>query len=177
MGRKGTSKYEGHFSGGEKHGEWTVASPEILLTGKDAHVLCSCSCGQQKAVSVFILLTGKSTRCDECRRIESSTKRSGENNGSWKGVGAIPASKFKHVKDPTTRQFLADLWDKSDKHCALTGVPLDIWKSASPDRIDSSNGYIPGNVQWVHKDVNLMKNAFDVNYFIETCKKIAAKHT
>lgn len=40
------------------------------------------------------------------------------------------------------------------------------------DRIDSSKGYIEGNVQWVHKDVNMMKQNYSQKYFIEMCKKI-----
>ncbi len=45
--------------------------------------------------------------------------------------------------------------------------------SASLDRIDSSLGYIEENVQWVHKDVNMMKRIYDNNYFIKMCKLIA----
>ena len=41
------------------------------------------------------------------------------------------------------------------------------------DRIDSTKGYIKGNVQWVHKTVNIMKNTFDNTLFINLCKKIA----
>ena len=39
--------------------------------------------------------------------------------------------------------------------------------SISLDRIDSSKGYEENNVQWVHKDINLMKNKYDNKYFIE----------
>ena len=46
--------------------------------------------------------------------------------------------------------------------------------TASLDRIDSSKGYVIGNVQWVHKDINIMKNKFDNQYFIDMCKKIAS---
>ena len=44
--------------------------------------------------------------------------------------------------------------------------------NASLDRIDSSKGYIEGNVQWVHQNINMMKNKFDNQYFIEMCKLI-----
>ena len=44
--------------------------------------------------------------------------------------------------------------------------------NASLDRIDSSKGYIKDNVQWVHRDVNIMKNSFDEDYFIKMCRFI-----
>jgi len=56
------------------------------------------------------------------------------------------------------------------------GTTFELSKStASVDRIDSNKGYIKGNVQFVHKDINLMKNVLNIEYFIEMCKKIA-KH-
>jgi hypothetical protein len=67
--------------------------------------------------------------------------------------------------------------------CNLSGLDLYFatdYKShssggtnASLDRIDSSQGYIEGNVQWVDKDVNKMKMAYDEKYFKELCKKIS----
>ena len=44
--------------------------------------------------------------------------------------------------------------------------------TASVDRIDPKRGYEEDNLQFVHKDVNLMKNRFDEPYFIEMCKLI-----
>jgi len=55
--------------------------------------------------------------------------------------------------------------------------------TASLDRINNDLGYIEGNVQWVHKDVNRMKWAFTQDRFLELCcliteningKKVAA---
>lgn len=76
---------------------------------------------------------------------------------------------------------ISDVWElyiAQKGLCALSGIPIG-WSevgaihSASLDRIDSSNGYTLDNVQLVHKDVNMMKNAFDQDYFIELCKKVA----
>lgn len=58
--------------------------------------------------------------------------------------------------------FLCQLWEAQDGKCALTGVRLTTKYGcpfgASPDRIDSSKGYTPGNVQLVCKAINLAKN-------------------
>lgn len=60
-------------------------------------------------------------------------------------------------------KFLEDLFDDQGGLCALSGFPIILShnvkeNTASLDRIDSNRGYIKGNVQWVHKKVNLIKN-------------------
>jgi hypothetical protein len=72
---------------------------------------------------------------------------------------------------------------QQDRKCALTGLPLTINYSrltgdphtASLDRIDSSKGYVRGNIQWIHKDVNMMKRIYDQGYFIEMCRLVAER--
>lgn len=41
------------------------------------------------------------------------------------------------------------------------------------DRIDSTKGYIVGNIQWIHKAVNKMKMEFSVADFMAVCKVVA----
>lgn len=41
--------------------------------------------------------------------------------------------------------------------------------------MNTSEGYVKGNVQWVHKDINLMKNALDQEYFVNLCTKVVIK--
>ena len=47
------------------------------------------------------------------------------------------------------------------------------WKKVSPDRIDSSLGYIKGNVQLVLASVNTFKMDMCQDEFIALCKAIA----
>jgi len=81
-------------------------------------------------------------------------------------------------------EYLWKVYLSQNGKCALSGIDIPLLKNpktkaqresqlASVDRINSSIGYIEGNVQWVHKDINLMKNKFDQNYFIKMCKKIS----
>lgn len=42
----------------------------------------------------------------------------------------------------------------------------------SLDRIDSSLGYIPGNVQWVCKQINISKHILSTKEFIGMCRKV-----
>ena len=45
--------------------------------------------------------------------------------------------------------------------------------TASLDRIDSSKGYVEGNVQWVHKMINMSKQQYSQEEFIDMCKAVA----
>jgi hypothetical protein len=46
--------------------------------------------------------------------------------------------------------------------------------TASLDRIDSRKGYEPQNIQWVLKEVNLMKGAMPQGHFITLCNAVVS---
>ncbi|WP_315782372.1 hypothetical protein [Bradyrhizobium sp. SZCCHNPS1003] len=69
------------------------------------------------------------------------------------------------------------LFERQKGRCALSGLPIEASKvspTASLDRIESHRGYVRGNVQWVHKVVNIMKQNSDEAYFVAMCKQVAA---
>lgn len=45
-------------------------------------------------------------------------------------------------------------------------------QTASLDRIDSNFGYTETNVQWVHKELNIMKWNLTDKSFVDWCEKI-----
>ena len=47
--------------------------------------------------------------------------------------------------------------------------------TASLDRIDSSKGYVKGNIQWVHIAINFMKHSLPEEEFVRWCC-LVAKH-
>ena len=47
--------------------------------------------------------------------------------------------------------------------------------NASIDRIDSQFGYIKGNVQLVHKMVNMCKQQYEQEDFLRMCEAVANK--
>ncbi len=62
--------------------------------------------------------------------------------------------------------------------CALTGWDIDISYqncTASLDRIDSKGSYNPNNIQWVHSMVNMCKNKYDLDIFVQMCKAIVTQ--
>jgi hypothetical protein len=79
---------------------------------------------------------------------------------------------------------IRDAWEqfvRQGHKCAMTGVPLTIpsstnhgWQSgtASLDRIDNEKGYVLGNIQWLHKDINRMKNTHSVEEFVKLCEAV-----
>jgi hypothetical protein len=52
----------------------------------------------------------------------------------------------------------------------------EIYRTASLDRINNKKGYVKGNIQWVHKDINWMKGTFSQKEFIELCKLVTIKN-
>ena len=70
-----------------------------------------------------------------------------------------------------------------NQKCQLSGIDLTFDSdlkirdnNLSVDRIDSSIGYIEGNVQLVHKDINMMKGTLSQERFIELCKLVTNKN-
>jgi len=65
-----------------------------------------------------------------------------------------------------------------DGRCALTGweISMDYNNcTASLDRVDSSEPYRPDNIQWVHSMVNMSKNKYSQEQFVEMCLAVANK--
>lgn len=89
--------------------------------------------------------------------------------------------KRKKITFNLSYEYLYLLYKKQQNICALSGLKINLvdrWKdyknnTASLDRIDSSKGYIEGNVQFVHKDINFMKQSLSQKDFIYYCQKIA----
>lgn len=70
---------------------------------------------------------------------------------------------------------IRELWDlfiEQNKTCSITGDYIGNISDASLDRIDSSKGYITGNVQWVTKQANLSKHLMSMKELIDFCQKV-----
>lgn len=81
-----------------------------------------------------------------------------------------------------TLEYLKEIWDKQKGICPYTGIKLKDWShktdsnsfyTASLDRIDSYKGYIKGNIQFVSRNVNYMKNSLSHEKTIDLCKIIS----
>lgn len=69
------------------------------------------------------------------------------------------------------------LWTEQGGKCSLSGIPLVKHpRTWSIDRIDSSKGYEPDNVQLVDKRINMAKGSMDQEDFISLCISVANTH-
>lgn len=165
---------------GEKFGLLTVLSPAEKKL-KSNYWNCECSCGKLLQASTGNLLAGNYVSCG-CQK-----NLSGNLSPSWTGKGEI-AGRYWHILQANsskrgiefnlTIDYVWELYEKQNKLCALTNWPIifakNSFQTASLDRINSSLGYVTGNVQWVHKDINKMKNIFDQDYFIKACESVVS---
>lgn len=142
---------------------------------------CICECGTVKIIPANALLSGNSKTCG-CGLYQQSK---GKNNPLFKGYKDISqryygnikrGAKHRNINFNITIEYIGDLLEKQNYKCAISGLPIYFngWKdiSASLDRIDSTKGYTNNNVQWVHKDINKMKQEFPLNYFRDLCEKV-----
>ena len=174
----------------KKFGKLTVICSIPVQSKSDkrfrTHYKCKCDCGEERITTKYHLVSGHLKSCGCNRKLLNSESR------TWRGYGDIPLKYFNNIKHHATvlrnikfELTIEEIWElflSQDRKCALSGTSLQFPKrskdkscTASLDRIDSSKGYVPGNVQWVHKDINIMKNKFDNQYFIEICKLVAQK--
>ncbi len=166
----------------------------------------ACShCGEVKALSDFYT-SGKRANgetqyaswCKACIKI----KQASYHKRTW-GKERLHYVAFKRTK--TARHYLAYLrskaiqrkrgdevisldalellWSAQGGKCALTGWPMTmelangiVQTNCSIDRIDSSRGYVVGNVQLVCRAVNIAKSALPVSDFLNLCKAVVAQN-
>lgn len=120
-----------------------------------------------------------------CKSCANKNPASNAHQGFYRGVlRASFVHKYKtgaetrNIEWGVTFDYLADLLIEQDFKCALSGVPIDameITNNCSLDRIDSSKGYVEGNVQWVTSMVNMCKQSYTQGDFILMCQAVADK--
>ncbi len=113
--------------------------------------------------------------------LEHDFRFKGYENISGRLWGSIESAARKRNLDfSISIQNIWKIYESQNGLCNLSGLPIIFViisknkkdQTASLDRIDSSKGYIEGNVQWVHKDINRMKWNLPQDKFIEYCKLI-----
>lgn len=181
---------------GARFGRWSVidATPKQLTASKRNGVmvpsfLCRCDCGTERVVRGQALRRKGSKDCGcSHKRISAETCRSRCRNKT-----PIPYTYYNRIKKGAaergisfsaklTEEVLYKIFQDQGGFCVLSGKPLIFYPdtkknrskgTASLDRIDSSKGYTKKNVQWVHKDLNMMKGKIPDAEFVEWCRCVA----
>lgn len=93
-------------------------------------------------------------------------------------------AKRNNIKYSVSDEYLKRLYASQGRRCAISGLEILFYvgksehgsrprakalTTASLDRIDSTKGYVEGNVRWVHKDYNMLKCDLSDKRLLEMC--------
>lgn len=173
-----------------KLNDWTILD-EFSEDGRRwYHVQCKCGWdGQRRKDHVE---SGRTKSCKVCSTKKTLADFPNPRFGGrhHEGVGDLGRTFWCAIQHGAERReipfniSIEYAWGLFTGKCALSGVPITISSNikegnpdyskftASLDRIDSSKGYIEGNVQWVHKIVNIMKGSLSEREFKKWCSLI-----
>lgn len=147
------------------------------LTKNGRYWLMQCDCGNTYIALTESLTSGNSHSCG-CKK-----RRHGKNHPHFRGHEELSLDYWRklqrgaHLRSITFEVTITQAWDlfvNQNRKCALTGWQINLSKpqTASLDRVDSELPYIVGNIQWVHKDVNRVKQHYQQNYFLSICEAV-----
>jgi len=149
---------------------------------------CQCDCGKITEIP-SIAITTKGTKSCGCLLFANTDR--------YTGIGDLRGtywSSLKHGAKKRNISFKLEMQDaydvlvKQNFKCALSGLDIclvrnprlakknGISQTASLDRINPKIGYQLDNIQWLHVDVNFMKQDFNNKEMIEMCKRIVNQY-
>ena len=172
---------------GKKIGVFTVLydSKKRVKIGGSVLWIANCSiCGNKKTLTHQQMHKYQSCGCITKDLLSASLRKSLNRGGCgeiyathWNGI--VKNAKQRNLTVNITAKYVWKLFLKQKRKCSLSGVDIQFSKrcwskdaTASLDRIDSKKGYIKDNVQWVHKNINMMKQEYSTEKFFDWCKKV-----
>lgn len=133
-----------------------------IKKGRDpSDIFCSLSCARS-------FKNAHPTSAERKKRSANMSVRNVGNAHAKKGDFTYYLNKArwrKHESD-IDESYLSEIWAEQVGICAISGISIHLKKgknnldTASLDRIDSSIGYLKGNVQFVAYGINLAKSSF-----------------
>jgi hypothetical protein len=141
---------------------------------------CLClECGELREISAGNFHAGDKLTCSQ-KKLPSN----------WKGYKLISGAYWDRIQKQAesrgllfnvTKEEVWNLYEEQNKKCALTGFDITFSKmksgnTASLDRKDSKKDYVIENLQWVHKDVNMMNRDLEESYFLKICEAVFQSH-
>jgi hypothetical protein len=163
---------------GDRRDKLTVTGFDRDTRGRNLY-LCRCDCGNTVKRRASLLTDNITNNCGCAPR------------GRRVDVGVVNrtffyrlqrGAKVRGIPFNLSMKYLDGLFRTQEGKCAFTGLPLtfssrtrSLAGTASIDRINSARGYYAGNVQWVHKELNMMKGDLPEPRFKELCLLVAGR--
>lgn len=163
---------------GDKYKSWTVIGGPELFNGTHMKYEVQCECGNIKWVQACELIDpNRNFKCAKCAAKERGAAQA-ERNGK---VGELTLTRFtklqrsaerRNIEFSVSLEYLSNLYESQNHICAITGRCINSINEASLDRIDSSKGYIEGNVQWVTSQANISKHIMTMEELYQFCRDV-----
>lgn len=157
---------------------------EVLGNNKAGNLKCKfvCDCGSIKFWPVWkvVRVGRRSCGCNSTRRKTPHRDVGQIGHYHWKQIqrGAKRGKSGRVLAFTISQEYAWGLFVEQKGRCKLTGLEISMSDStASFDRIDSRKGYVQGNVQWVHRKVNVLKMDLPEWEFFEWCRLVAAHNS
>lgn len=167
---------------GVKFGRLTVLRRGSLDNHGKTRWICKCECGEERTINTSSLIRGLTISCG-CWNSEKNRTGYGDISGSyWRRIETSAANR--ELDFSITPEYVWAIYLKQSRRCALVGLPIAFLpnynhgaeQTASIDRIDSNKGYVVGNIQVVHKVVNMIKGWLSQEEFTAMCNLVAEAH-
>lgn len=166
---------------GQTFGKWLVLSR--LKRDSRYFWVCRCQCGFEMPIIGSNLINKSST---QCRRCAYNDMRCKDIVPPWFMCHIKIGAKKRNLAYEITLEMVTQLFIDQNNKCKLSGLEIKFapclmdhrYKratTASLDRIDSTKGYTADNIQWVHKDIQLLKMNLPEGRFKELCCAVAAQ--
>jgi hypothetical protein len=88
-----------------------------------------------------------------------------------------PGARRRKIAWEISKQYIEEIYAKQNGVCDLSGIVMEPKGNSryrpSIDRIDSTVGYVVGNVQIVCSVINVMKNKYSDLEFVRMCRAVA----
>lgn len=164
---------------GTRFGYQVVLGPAPTRS-QGREVFIRCDCGSERPVVARHLRRGKSTQCVRCahKGLQKHHQVGLLTSLMWNQI--LFGAKSRNIQVKITQEDAWAVWEAQEGCCAISGLPLEIAQvasrrtetTASLDRIDAAQGYVRGNIQWTHKNINRMKGDLPEDEFLRLCKII-----
>jgi hypothetical protein len=154
-------------------------------------------CRLRKPLADFLAGPRSKHLCRECRRAIYRKRHSGTENGlppiyiprSLEMYARLVVSKVKNrargacIVCTITTEDVLTLITRQQNRCAISGIPMTyergagrLWTNLSIDRIDSTAGYTPQNIQLACAGANRARLSLSMPEFVEFCRKVVRYH-